>query len=276
MNEERVLFEAVCKGKGLFYKNLFDLNLQVSPLCEKTPCIRQACFKIRSEGVQIYTNIQHHIYVNAKLSKQFFESYTLNTEELNIGVSLEYLKNYFKNAKRTDDIIFKIIGDQFDIPNVMCIRIIKTQKNQKVPCKIHLNFEIKITLVQNELLEFKERISNPTSVTNEEYMSICRNIQLQPGWIDISKKNASLLFSFQVNEITKSSTGVGGVIEEPFEITQRFNANCIKNTNKIVTFGSSLNIYLSKYQPMVIESHAEESNISIWVKSNDQISDENK
>jgi hypothetical protein len=98
---------------------------------------------------------------------------------------------------------------------------------------------------------------------------------MQPGWIDISRSEQSLKFAFQVNEIIECSTIIGEA-SEPLSPPQRFNANNIKSTNKIATFGPQLKIYLNKHQPMVIESNNEHINIGIWVKSNDQISEENK
>jgi hypothetical protein len=282
--QQRVLFEAVSRAKGLFYKNLFDLHLQISPLCDKNPRIRQTCFKIRNNGLQIYTNVQHHIHANAKVTKEAFDTYTLtgDVEELNIGISLEYLKTTFKNAKKTDDVVFTVLSDDTDdtLPGNICIQIIKTQKTSKnsqtndYP-KVKSNAKIKVTLVQNQLLEFGERITDPVNVSNEEYLSICRNIQMQPGWIDIARSEQSLKFAFQVNEIIECSTIIGEA-SEPLSPPQRFNANNIKSTNKIATFGPQLKIYLNKHQPMVIESNNEHINIGIWVKSNDQISEENK
>jgi hypothetical protein len=274
--DNRILFHVFGKNKGLFFKNLFDLNLQISPLCDKNPCIRQACFKIRPAGMQIYTNIRHSIHVNAKIKNNFFETFVSDAQELNVGVSLEYLKNAFKNAKKIDDVVIKIIGDSNGIPDVIEIKIIKNQKND-LTNKIVLHFEIKVTLIQNELLEFNERITDPVSVTNEEYVNICRNIQLQPGWVDVYRHEQRLTFSFQNNDITKSSIGIGGDGDEQPTQTEpiRFNSVSIKNSNKISIFSPKLAIYCNKYQPMVVESETPDVNISIWIKSNDQLIQEN-
>jgi len=272
--DNQILFEVFCKNRGLFFKNLFDLNLQISPLCDKNPCIRQACFKIRPAGMQIYTNIRHSIHVNAKIKKNFFEKFISDANELNVGVSLEYLKTAFKNAKKIDDVIIKIIGDSNGIPDKIEIKIVKNQKND-VANQIVLHFEIKVTLIQNELLEFNERITDPVSVTNEEYVNICRNIQLQPGWVDVYRQDQRLTFSFQHNDITKSSISIGDteVDNDPEPI--RFNSVSIKNSNKISIFSPKLLIYCNKYQPMVIESETPDVNVSIWIKSNDQLIQEN-
>jgi hypothetical protein len=273
--ENRILFQIVGKNKGLFFKNLFDLNLQISPLCDKNPCIRQACFKIRPTVMQIYTNIRHSIHVNAKIKTNFFESFSTAVDELNVGVSLEYLKNAFKNAKKIDDVIIKIIGDSNGIPDTIDIQIIKNQKSESAK-QIALHFEIKVTLIQNELLEFNERITDPVAVTSEEYVHICRNIQLQPGWVDVYRQNQLLTFSFQINEITKSSICIGGGEVNNNLEPIRFNSISIRNSSKISIFSTKLAIYCNKYQPMVIESESPEVNISIWIKSNDQLNQENK
>jgi hypothetical protein len=245
-------------------------------LCDKNPCIRQACFKIRPAGIQIYTNIRHSIHVNAKIKAEFFESYKTEVDELNVGVSLEYLKNAFKNAKRIDDVLIKIIGDSNGIPDTIDITIIKNQKSESSN-PIALHFQIKVTLIQNELLEFNERIIDPVIVTSEEYINICRNIQLQPGWVDVSRHEQRLIFSFQINDITKSSICIGqkASVEYPVDLI-RFNSVSIKNSNKISIFSPKLHIYCNKYQPMVIESESPDVNISIWIKSNDQLIQENK
>jgi len=58
--------------------------------------------------------------------------------------------------------------------------------------------------------------------------------------------------------------------------TYPFLDETIKNSNKISIFSPKLSVYCNKYQPMVVESKSTDVNISIWIKSNNQLIQENK
>jgi hypothetical protein len=257
--------EARCEKKGLFFKNLFDLFMQITPLNDKNPSIRQVCFKVSPFGFEIYTNFENYVYIISRITCDFFSHFSRSGDEISFGVSLEHLKNIFKNAKRNDNIVFKINGFNGEAMS-MNIDIIKENLSHDV---LFVN-EIKVTLVQNELLDYSDRISNGVEVHHHEYLTICRSILSQSGSISISRKENNLKFLFNQNELSSSNIMIG----KPFgsEIpTSKFNAHCFKNTHKLTNFGTPVNIYFDTYQPLVLESKTNLFSIRIWLKSNEQL-----
>jgi hypothetical protein len=220
--------------------------------------------------MQIYTNIDYHVCVVAQYRINFFSQYKLFDEELNVGVSLEHLKNFFKNAKKHDDVIFKIVGDGEAQPVSMQVIIIKDKKLQDIHCEN----EIKVQIIQSEHLDYSQRISEPIKIKNDDFLSLCRSIQLQPGWIDISFGQKALAFEFNINDITSSVIRIGDKNQRTFDYKERFNANCVKNSNKLANFSNIINVYSMYKQPLVFEATKPECSIKIWIKSNNQIQEE--
>lgn len=259
-----VICEAHCEKKGLFFKNLFDLFLQLTPLSDKNPSFRQVCFKASPFGFEIYTSCENFVFIIARISSDFFSQFPSKGKTISFGMSLDHLKNIFKNAKRNDNIIFKIHGVN-DEAISMNIDIIKEHLSHDV---LFVN-EIKVTLVQNELLDYSDRISNGMEIHQQEYLTICRSILTQSAFINISRKDNNLKFSFNQNELSSSNITIG----KPFvdDHTMKFNAHCFKNTHKLTNFGTPIKIYVNQYQPIVLESMTNVFNIRIWMKSNEQL-----
>lgn len=261
-----VICQAVCEKKGLFFKNLFDLFMQITPLNDRNPCIRQVCFKISPFGFEIYTCFENYVYVIARICHNFFSDFQRNCKEISFGVSLEHLKNIFKNSKRNDNIIFKIEGINGEVMS-MNIQTVKFDSN------VIFRNDIKVILVQNELLDYAERISDGIEINQQEYLSICRSILSQSNNIDISRQDNNLQFVFNLNEMSCSNIIIGNAVDQP-QIQQKFNAHCFKNTHKLTNFGNPVRLYLNNYHPMVLESKTNSFSIRIWMKSNEQIKGE--
>lgn len=280
-----LLFECTCEVSVLYFKHLFDMLMQISPLSDKNPCLREAYFKIDSNGLKIYTNIDYHGFVISHCEKEFFKSFKLVSNEFSVVVNLEYLKQFFKNVKKTDTISFAIFGNEHMQPLKM--------KLGKVQIKgLVLNNEITVHMTQSEYLSYEECLGNPIIVASDVFTSLCRSLSLQPGWIDVtSYSDNSLVFSFNINEITYNQISInseGNIVssgdkntsdittalntlslgERKIVYNERFNANCLKNTAKLANMGSSVNVYVDANHPLVLEAKNELSNTRIWIKAN--------
>ena len=277
-----LLFECVCDSSVLYFKHLFDMLMQISPLSDKNPCMREAYFKIDSNGLKIYTNVDCHGFVISNCERAFFKSFKLLSNEFSVVVNLEYLKQFFKNVKKTDTISFSIFGNEQMQPLKM--RLGKIQVKGLV-----LNNEITVHMTQSEYLNYEECLNNPIIVSSDVFTSLCRSLNLQPGWIDIKSYNDnSLIFSFNINEITYNQISInseGNLISSSEEeitailntmslndrkiiYSERFNANCLKNTAKLANMSSKVNIYVNTNHPLVIEAKNELSHTRIWIKAN--------
>lgn len=269
-----IIFEAKCKQSGLFFKNFFDMLVQLSPvsnLQEKGSYIRQTCFKIYKEGIQIYTNINHSVWVSADYEASSFSPFCLKVNEINIGANLELIKNFFKNTKKQDDVVFKINADEHGNPTELEINIFK-EKHDMI-----LSNTINVQTVQSEHLDYDGRLHNPVHITSVEFTSLCRSIYPQPGWIDISFAPNCAKFHFNINDVAASSILIGDPEVNKFDFTERFNGIYIRNINKLATFSSYVKMYATIKQPLVFETKIGFiGTIRVWIKSNNQIIEEQR
>ena len=282
-----LLFKCTSDVSVLYFKHLFDMLMQISPLSDKNPCMREAYFKIDENSLKIYTNVDYRGFVISNCTKEFFKNFSLLSNEFSVVVNLEYLKQFFKNVKKTDTISFAVYGNEHMQPLKMRL--------EKVQLKgLMLSNEITVHMTQNEYLSYEECLGNPIAIASDVFTSLCRSLSLQPNWIDVIKySDNSLIFSFNINEITSNQISINS--EGTDDITtafntmsikdlkivynERFNANCLKNTVKLANMSNKVNLYVDQNHPilmnhpLVLESNNEFCNTRIWIKSNSQIAD---
>lgn len=269
-----LLLEARCKNSGLFFKNFFDMLVQLSPFSivnEKNRYIKQACFKIDSKSFQIYTNVNHSVWVSADYESSSFYKFNLIPQEISIGVSLEHLKNFFKNARKQDDIVFEINGNNENNPETLTVHVIK-EKNQDLSCK----HEIKVQIIQSEHVDYEERLNNPIHIKSSEFTSLCRSIYPQPGWIDISFTQNAAKFYFNIQDVVNSTIQIGDKNIKQYDYTERYNASYIRNINKLASFSVYVKMYATIKQPLVFETKIDFlGTMRVYIKSNNQILEDN-
>lgn len=265
---ENILFHCKCEASVIHFKHLFDMLMQAAPLSDKNPSLREAFFKITNENMKIYTNLDYSMCIISEFKSNYFSLYEIFHNELSIGISLDYIKQFFKNVKKSDAISFKIIGDQYNIPLKM--------KLEKIQNKgLSLVNEITVHMVQSEYLCNLGEYTTPNVVIpNNIFLSVCRSLNLHPGYVCVELYDEGVAtFSFDINEITSNIISVcsDGVVKKCIEgkqpvFKQIFNANCLKNSSKLSNIFQEIKIYGSHSNPLLLEANNSSCTIQIWIK----------
>lgn len=254
------IFEGKCNESGLFFKNLFDMLVQLSPISNGTnACIRQACFKIDALGLQIYTSVNNNVWVSSQFESQNFSTFNITIPEINIGANLELVKNFFKNTKKQDHVTFKVSSDECGNPSELEICILKKDQDMSVTNVLN------IQTVQSENLDYEGRLSNPINFKSSEFATMCRNIH-HINFVEISFSPFGAKFFFNINDVSRTTVTVGDV-NKKYDFTEQFNASFIKNINKLATFSQTLKMYAMPKQPLVLESKIGTiGSVRVWIK----------
>jgi hypothetical protein len=258
------VFEGICNESGLFFKNLFDMLMQLSPVSNGTnACIRQAFFKVDASGLQIYTSVNNSIWVSSQFEAKNFSSFNINLTEVNIGANLELVKNFFKNTKKQDHVIFKILAEECGAPTEMEISIVKKDHDMTVTNVIN------VQTVQSENLDYEGRLANPIQCKSTEFATMCRNIN-HINMVEISFSPTSAKFFFNVNDVSRTTIILGNhESNSKYDFTEQFNASYIKNVNKLSTFSQFLKMYAMPKQPLVLETLIGSIGmVRVWIKAN--------
>lgn len=141
VNNEVVIFEAYLSNSANVFKNLIELLSQVAPIKKSdhsNKSVKQAFFKITKSGIYINIDHQNDILINIAVDSDKFSSYKYNfgLSELNIGITLDIIKDAFKNVKKSEGV-------------ALCIR---KKIHKQYPMKYSFPFLLTITTPAEVLL----------------------------------------------------------------------------------------------------------------------------
>jgi hypothetical protein len=255
-DDDEIVFEAYLGGSANIFKNLIELCSQVAPIKKSdnsNKSIKQAFLKFTKNGIYINIDHQSDILINVALKAVRFGSYKYNfaLPELNIGITLDIIKDLFKNVKKSEGValcIRKKIGQTMPHEIFFSISSVDhdTSRGFVVKFKIVQNISINAMLDGQDLVEMK----------SNQFLGLCKEMGGSKKRIKVIVNNNAVVFSCNMVDIATrwltfpienrtENTYDGGAesTEYNFEklcFLNYFKSEHIKTITKLATFDDTI------------------------------------
>lgn len=258
------IFSAKSKTSGLLYKTFFDLLTTLTVSNENGSC-RQACFKISNAGMTIFSSSPRDICLEATFRRKDFFSFQLNGPEICIGANLEFVKNFFRTAKKSYDVEFKVFQPQRDsFPSEMTIVIADANG------KLNQTHRINIENIQNvELNTALTPTISPIQISKEDFNALksIGTMNEGNGRVRITAGPKSATFFSDINNIASKSIFIGDPDETKNTYDEVFHSGHIRNIHKTSAFSSFVKMFAVTKQPLMFETNIGDIGyLNLWVK----------
>jgi hypothetical protein len=258
------IFSAKSKTSGLLYKNFFDL-LTTLTVSSDNGSIRYACFKISNAGMTIFSSSPKDVCVEANFRRKDFFNFFLDGPEICIGANLEFVKNFFRTAKKSYDVEFKVLQPKRDcFPSEMIIIIADANG------KLNQTHRINIENIQN--IEFNTSLTptiNPIQINKEDFNALksIGTMNEGNGKVRITAGPKSATFFSDINSVASKSICIGDPEDGKVTYDELFHSNYIRNIHKTSAFSSFVKMYAVTKQPLLFETNIGDiGNLNLWVK----------
>lgn len=258
------IFSGKSKSSGLLYKNFFDLLTTLTVSSDNGSC-RQACFKISNSGMTIFSSSPKDVCLEATFRKKDFFNFVLDSSEFCIGANLEFVKNFFRTAKKSYDVEFKVYQPERDcFPSEMVIVI--ADPNGKLSQTHRINIEN----IQNiELNTSLTPSINPIQINKEDFNALksIGTMNEGNGKVRITAGQKSATFFSDINSIASKSICIGDSDESKTTYDEVFHSSYIRNIHKTSAFSSFVKMYAVTKQPLLFETNIGDIGyLNLWVK----------
>jgi hypothetical protein len=259
---DTIIFEAFLSNSAHIFKNLIELLAHVAPL-RKTNSIKQAFLKINANGICFYNDLNSNVSIYVMLDRKYFCSYKFefdDFQDINVGISLDILKNFMKTIKKNEGICIRIFKKDIQImPNEIEFAISSTNNNRS-----KRGFTIKFNIIQNRIILPQKYLEEMKLVelNNIEFLNICKEMGGTKKDISVISHNKELIFSCNQLDI-----GTNWLAFSQDNDTKDFNikfpSEYVKTIVKMSTFSKKINIYIDENHKMLIfESDLEKNLLS--------------
>jgi hypothetical protein len=295
--DDEVIFEAYLGGSANVFKNLIELLSQVAPIKKSdnsNKSIKQAFFKINKNGIYINIDHQSDILINIALDAERFGSYKYNfaLPELNVGITLDIIKDAFKNVKKSEGValcIRKKTGQM--MPHEISFSISSVDHNAS------RGFVVKFNIVQNISINAMVDGTELVEMKSNQFLGLCKDMGGSKKQIKVIVNNNVVLFScnmvdiavkwlkFPINGYDDSNESLLARGEEEDNIEnpcflEHFKSEHIKTITKLATFDDTIKMscvedsiifksYITRCTPTKARHLSSEyiGTINIWVKA---------
>jgi hypothetical protein len=284
--DDEVIFEAYLEGSANVFKNLIELLSQVAPIKKSdnsNKSIKQAFFKINKDGIYINIDHQSDILINVALFSERFRSYKYNfsLQELNIGITLDIIKDAFKNVKKSEGValcIRKKIGQT--MPNEISFSISSVDHNAS------RGFVVKFNIVQNISINAMLDGQELVEMKSNQFLGLCKDMGGSKKKISVIVNGEAVVFSCNMVDI--ATKWLSFQVENPYSegcddkvrFLNNFKSEHIKTITKLATFDDSIKMscvdnfivfksYITRCTPAKVRHLPSEyiGTINIWVKA---------
>ena len=213
----------------------------------------------------IFSSVPKDTCVEATFKCRDFFSYKLDCSELCIGANLEFVKNFFRTAKKTYDVEFKIFRPSLD--SLPCeMKIIVADSNGKLQQTHTINIEN----IQNiDLYASLTPSVNPIQINKEDFNALksIGSINEGNGKVRVTAGQKSATFFSDINSIASKAICIGDIDEPKNIYDEYFYITYIRNIHKISAFSSFVKMYAVTKQPIMFETNIGDIGcLNIWIK----------
>lgn len=236
--------------------------------------IKTGCFVIDSDSISLCM-MDHHrrVLIDLKLFGENFTTYKFNNDKkMFLGINLNHFHKMLKSIKKKDSIEL-FIDDS--APTDLGIKVIPKENNRTT-----ISY-VKIQSIQNLDIDLPNGYGKPTIISSAEYQKIIKDMGNIGNIMKVTSRNSTIEFSCNAGGILKRTVRFGDDDDEDDEdkntqeFVQEFNTEQLCRITKLAGLGKNIQVYSGK--PLLLKSNVGDiGNISIYIKSKEQIENESK
>lgn len=235
--------------------------------------MKTGCFVVDEKGISLRM-MDHHrsILIDLNLQANNFNIYKLESEsKLYLGLNMAHFHRLAKSIKKKDNIELFIDASA---PNDLGIKVIPKENNRVTTSYI------KIQSVQNIDIDIPTGYSRPVIVSSTEYQKLVKEMNSLGTVMKVRSKNFFIEFSCDAGGILKRSVQFGEIddLEDDDNkdlFCQEFITEQLCRITKLSGFSSDIQIFPGR--PLLFCSNVGSlGNISIFIKSKEEIENENR
>lgn len=262
--------------EGTIIKNLFELLQQ---------CIKTTCLEIDETGISMCSiDAQYKTLIDFKLDRENFLLYECR-EPMIVGINVSHLHKMLKSIKKKDSIVLFISSHR---PNEFAIKI-EPKENMT---RSNISF-VKIQGTHKYEVELPTGYGNPVVTSSTDYQKMCKDMSNISKTMEVISEGRVLHFICDAGELYSREVSFGNDEPNPVGLDRGIYSNLkegkkmdeiffhVYNTNTITKLvkmtGLSQNIQIYSKQELPLQFKLKVGslgNISIYIKSNEQLSDE--
>jgi proliferating cell nuclear antigen PCNA len=238
--------------------------------------IKTACFEINSDGIKlVMMDNNRTILTTLFLESENFTLYKFkNPSKMYVGINLNHLHKMLKSIKKKDSLEIYIDSDS---PTDLGIKVIPKENN-----RISNSF-IKIQGIQNLDIDIPTGYGKPVIVPSSEYSKTIKDMTHIGNTINIVAKNFHIEFKCNTAGVLKRNVEFGEFNENDDDsdddnlsiYNQVFDTEQLSRITKLAGLSSNIQIFAKENLPLLFRTAVGTlGNISIYIKSKDQISKE--
>jgi proliferating cell nuclear antigen PCNA len=236
--------------------------------------LHSGCFDISAAGISIRAMDQNRkILIDMNLLADNFSLYTFNRPDpVYLGINLSYFHKMLKTIKKKDSLEIMLDTEN---PTNLSLKTIPKENNRTTVSWVRIQSMQKIDV------DLPTGYSKPIIVNSSEFCKMTRDLNIG-AIINISATKTSIMFSCEAGGIMKRTIEFGekdpdDCLEKLVIYNHDFSTEQISKISKLSGLSSSMQIFSSTNLPLLFKSNIGNiGNISIYMKSKDQIDEENK
>lgn len=237
--EYQTILEAFLSSSANVFKNLIELLSQVAPIKKNDNAkksIKQAFFKISKDGICINIDPQNDILINVMLDADKFCSYKYSSEqqELNIGITLDVIKDTFKNVKKSEGVAIRIVRNVDDIVPTEIGFTFSSENNSS------RGFVVKFNVVPNICVNAAIDGQELVQIKSTQFQGLCKDMGGSKRQVKVAINNNAVVFSCNMVDIAVKWLSFpicdDKEDDEKFSFVHLFKSEYIKTISKLATF----------------------------------------
>ncbi len=229
-------------------------------------------FEIDENGIKLCMMDSHRkVLINLALQAENFTSYVFKGKKLYIGVNLAMSYRLFRSIKKKDRLNLYIEEEN---PNRLNIKVIPKENNRTSTSSLI------IQAVQELAIDIPTGYGKPVIINSSEFSKTLKDICNIGMNTLVTSRNFYIRFKCETGNILErvvefGDNMAGGGDKNDVEYNQEFLTEQLLRITKIAGLSNQLKIYPGK--PLLFKSNVGSlGEISLYIKSKEQVSDESK
>ena len=225
--------------------------------------IKMACLHVHADGIGLRMMDSHrHVLIDIHLPASHWKEYSLEPEELYLGINLCHLYRMLKSVKKKDTLILSI---DTDTPTQLQIRIAPKEQNRMTTSCIH------IRTLQSLEIPLPQGYGHPIAIPSGEYQRSLKDLQSVNSKILVALRDRSILLQATADQIFSKQV-LFGVVEDdsPVRYQEWFDTDNFARILKVAGLSNQLFVYAEPSLPILFESKVGQLGwIRVYIKSRD-------
>ena len=236
--------------------------------------LKTGCFLVDERGIFLCMMDQHRkILLDLELLAENFTVYKCKEKKMFIGINMSHFHKMLKTIKKKDSIQLFIDSEN---STELGIKVIPKENN-----RITIS-HVKIQNIQNIVIDIPTGYTKSIIVSSSEYQKTIKDIGNIGNIMHITSKNFNIIFNCDAGGILKRSVQFGELDDSENDsdeennetYSETFMTESLSRILKISGLSSTIQIFPGK--PILFKTNVGLlGKLSVYIKSKDQLEDEN-